>query len=110
MQSRSRLIQVRVIRAARFFWHVVCSSVFFDSCHLIETIALWGTITEDEYMDANAEVFVTLSADLLTRLRKVAQKEHVPLRWLVAGLICDTVDADRSTARATLGAMSAAAR
>jgi hypothetical protein len=45
-------------------------------------------------MDANAEVFVTLSADLLDRLRKVAQKEHIPLRWLVAGLICDTVDAD----------------
>ena len=46
-------------------------------------------------MDANAEVFVTLSADLLDRLRKVAQKEHMPLRWLVAGLICDTVDTDQ---------------
>jgi hypothetical protein len=84
--------------------------VFLDSRHLIEKIALRGSITEDAYMDANAEVFVTLSADLLDRLRKVAQKEHVPLRWLVAGLICDTVDADRSLASATSGAMAAAAR
>jgi hypothetical protein len=57
-------------------------------------------------MDANAEVFVTLSADLLDRLRKVAQKEHIPLRWLVAGLICDTVDADRLTVGAGAGAMA----
>ncbi len=61
-------------------------------------------------MDANAEVFVTLSADLLDRLRKVAQKEHVPLRWLVAGLICDTVEADRLPVGAGSGAMAAAAR
>lgn len=61
-------------------------------------------------MDANAEVFVTLSADLLDRLRKVAQKEHVPLRWLVAGLICDTVDAGRSSDGAGSGLMSIAAR
>jgi hypothetical protein len=46
-------------------------------------------------MDANAEVFVTLSVELLDRLRKVARQEHIPLRWLVAGLICDTVEADQ---------------
>lgn len=45
-------------------------------------------------MDTNAEVFVTLSADLLARLRKAARREHIPLQWLVAGLICDTVDAE----------------
>jgi hypothetical protein len=54
-----------------------------------------GLIQEDENMDANAEVFVTLSADLLDRLRKAAEKEHIPLRWLVAGLVCDTVEADQ---------------
>lgn len=42
-------------------------------------------------MDTNAEVFVTLSADLLARLRKAARREHIPLQWLVAGLICDAV-------------------
>ena len=45
-------------------------------------------------MDTNAEVFVTLSADLLARLREAARREHIPLQWLVAGLICDTVDAE----------------
>ena len=55
-------------------------------------------------MEADAEVFVTLSADLLDRLRKVAQKEHVPLRWLVAGLVCDTVDAQQPHGRVSSGA------
>ena len=58
-------------------------------------------------MDANAEVFVTLSADLLDRLRKVAQQEHIPLRWLVAGLVCDTVEADQQRAGARLTASHA---
>lgn len=46
-------------------------------------------------MDTNAEVMVTLSADLLDRLRKRARKEHISLQWLVAGLICDTVDTEQ---------------
>jgi hypothetical protein len=37
---------------------------------------------------------VTLSGDLLNHLRRVAQQEHVPLRWLVAGLVCDTFEAE----------------
>ena len=36
---------------------------------------------------------MTLSDDLLNHLRRVAQQEHVPLRWLVAGLVCDTFEA-----------------
>jgi len=58
-------------------------------------------------MDANAEVFVTLSADLLDRLRKVAQKEHIPLRWLIAGLVCDTYEADQQRSGAMLTASHA---
>lgn len=50
-------------------------------------------------MNTNAEVFVTLSADLLARLRKTARRERVPLQWLVAGLVCDTVDVARSRDR-----------
>jgi hypothetical protein len=42
---------------------------------------------------ADPQVRVTLSDDLLTHLRRVAQQEHVPLRWLVAGLVCDTFEA-----------------
>ena len=43
-------------------------------------------------MDASPSIRVVLSDDLLSHLRKVAQEKHVPLRWLVAGLICDTLE------------------
>jgi hypothetical protein len=43
-------------------------------------------------MDAKSSIQVVLSDDLLSHLRRVAQKRHVPLRWLVAGLICDTLE------------------
>ena len=39
------------------------------------------------------QVRVTLSDDLLNHLRRVAQQEHVPLRWQVAGLVYDTFEA-----------------
>jgi hypothetical protein len=40
---------------------------------------------------AGPQVRVTLSDDLLRHLRQTAQQKHVPLRWLVAGLVCDTM-------------------
>jgi hypothetical protein len=43
-------------------------------------------------MDADPEILVVLSDDLLSHLRRVAQEQHVPLRWLVAGLVCDTLE------------------
>lgn len=43
-------------------------------------------------MDANSEIRVTLSDELLKQLRKEAESRHVPLRWLVAGLVCDTFE------------------
>jgi len=43
-------------------------------------------------MNATSQVMVTLSADLLKQLRKEAQEQQVPLRWLVAGLVCDTLE------------------
>ena len=48
-----------------------------------------------------------IADDLLDRLRKVAQQEHIPLRWLVAGLVCDTVEADQQRAGARLTASHA---
>jgi len=49
-------------------------------------------------MDANPSILVVLSDDLLSHLRRVAQENHIPLRWLVAGLVCDTLESgiDRS--------------
>ena len=43
-------------------------------------------------MDANPSIHVVLSDDLLSHLRRVAQEKHVSLRWLVAGLVCDTFE------------------
>jgi hypothetical protein len=43
-------------------------------------------------MDANPSIQVVLSDELLNHLRKVAQEKHIPLRWLVAGLVCDTFE------------------
>ncbi len=42
-------------------------------------------------MNNSTTISVTLSADLLNHLRGVAQSQHVPLNWLVVGLICDTI-------------------
>jgi hypothetical protein len=51
---------------------------------------------------ADPQVRVTLSDDLLDHLRRVARAKHVPLRWLVAGLVCDTLErsVDRQVALA----------
>ena len=43
-------------------------------------------------MKRSPQVRVTLSDDLLIHLRKTAQEQHVSLRWLVAGLVCDTLE------------------
>jgi len=43
-------------------------------------------------MERSPQVRVTLSDDLLNHLRKTAQEQHIPLRWLVAGLVCDTLE------------------
>ena len=43
-------------------------------------------------MHANPSIHVVLSDDLLSHLRRVAREKHVPLRWLVAGLVCDTFE------------------
>ena len=39
-----------------------------------------------------SELAVTLSADLLKHLRDEAQTLGVPLEWLVASLVVDTLD------------------
>jgi len=42
-------------------------------------------------MNNSPTISVTLSVDLLNHLRQVAQIQNVPLNWLVAGLVCDTI-------------------
>ena len=43
-------------------------------------------------MDSNRLIEVVLSDDLLNQLRKEAHQQHVSLKWLVAGLVCDTLE------------------
>ncbi len=46
-------------------------------------------------MNTTSQVMVTLSPDLLKQLRKEAREQHVPLQWVVAGLVCDTLELGR---------------
>jgi hypothetical protein len=43
-------------------------------------------------MTASSEVSVSISGDLLSRLRVRAAELEVPVKWLVVGLVCDTVE------------------
>ena len=43
-------------------------------------------------MKSNPEFSVTLSDELFDLLRSQAQRLHVPLKWLVASLVCDTFE------------------
>ena len=43
-------------------------------------------------MRSKSEVEVTLSDDLLDHLYRLSHKADIPLRWLVAGLVCDTIE------------------
>jgi hypothetical protein len=47
---------------------------------------------EEKAMKTHSEIVVTLSDDLLEGLRTQARELKVPLKWLVAGLVCDTID------------------
>ena len=44
--------------------------------------------------DTSPQLEVILSEDLLNHLRIVAQEQHIPLHWLVAGLVCDTFESE----------------
>ena len=46
-------------------------------------------------MVASPEIQVTLSDELMKRLRLESKERGVSLRWLVAGLVCDTLDAQK---------------
>ncbi len=43
-------------------------------------------------MQRNAEIRVTLSDELLDVLQAQARVLRVPLRWMIASLVCDTIE------------------
>ncbi|HEX8200988.1 MAG TPA: hypothetical protein VF590_10900 [Isosphaeraceae bacterium] len=55
-------------------------------------------------MSAEPEVAVTLSAELHKHLRAEARRLGIPLKWLVASLVVDTIDegADEESLEPTL--------
>ena len=52
-------------------------------------------------MNADTKLVVTLTDALWRRLRREAARLDVPVEWLVAGLICDTIDDCPATSLAT---------
>ncbi len=57
----------------------------------LRAASLEGTRT----MNTPTEVAVTLTPELFDRLRDEAVRLGVPLEWVVASLVADTIDADR---------------
>jgi hypothetical protein len=45
-------------------------------------------------MDSTSELAVTLSDELLEQLQAEAETLGLPLEWLVASLVADTIDAE----------------
>ena len=45
------------------------------------------------------EVDVTLSIDLIRHLRSESRRLSVPLEWLVAGMVADTIDRGEPSGR-----------
>jgi hypothetical protein len=43
-------------------------------------------------MPRNSEIRVTLSDELLDVLKAQARIQRVPLRWMIASLVCDTIE------------------
>lgn len=51
-----------------------------------------------EPMHTATELSVTLSADLLQHLRSESQRLDVPLEWLVASIVADTLEVSEAEA------------
>ena len=52
-------------------------------------------------MDSTSELAVTLSDELLEQLKAEAETLGLPLEWLVASLVADTIDAEEEWEPAT---------
>ncbi len=50
-------------------------------------------------MHATSQVMVTLSNDLLRHLCNLARTLDVPIQWIVAGMVCDTIDRSSELAK-----------
>ena len=56
---------------------------------------------KDKTMNSTSELAVTLSAELLEQLKAEAETLGLPVEWLVASLVADTIDAEEEWEPAT---------
>jgi len=58
-------------------------------------------------MNPSSEVFVTLPAELLRKLREQARIQGIPFLWLVAGLVSDTMESAGTSAKSSMNGLAA---
>ncbi len=58
-------------------------------------------------MNPSSEVFVTLPAELIRKLREQSRAEGIPFLWLVAGLVCDTMESAANAAKSPVSGLVA---
>jgi hypothetical protein len=62
--------------------------------------AAWINVREI-IMNTASEVFVTLPAELLRKLREQAKIQGIPFLWLVAGLVSETLDSGAGSSKSS---------
>ena len=58
-------------------------------------------------MNPSSEVFVTLPAELLRKLREQARIQGIPFLWLVAGLVSDTIETGGGASKSPMNGLGA---
>jgi len=68
--------------------------------------AAWNNVREI-VMNPSAEVFVTLPAELLGKLREQARIQGIPFLWLVAGLVSEVWDSTAGGSKPPMNGLAA---
>jgi len=72
----------------------------------VALLAAWNTVTE-MVMNPSSEVFVTLPAELLRKLREQSRVQGIPFLWLVAGLVSDTMETGSVASKSSINGLAA---
>jgi hypothetical protein len=68
--------------------------------------AAWINVGEI-VMNPSSEVFVTLPAELLRKLREQARIQEIPFLWLVAGLVSDRLESGANAPKSPMNGLAA---
>lgn len=58
-------------------------------------------------MNPSSDVFVTLPAELLRKLREQARIQEIPFLWLVAGLVSDRLESSAGASKSSMNGLAA---